>query len=59
VSAELAISGGVLEGALALQNGYAALGRVFPGKDLIDRERERQGALASYLDDALSRGKER
>jgi hypothetical protein len=59
VSAELAISGGVLEGAIALQNGYAALGRVFSGKDLIDRERERQSALASYLDDALSRGKER
>jgi hypothetical protein len=59
LSAELAMSGDLLEAASALQKRYAALGREFPGKDLIDRERERQGALASYLDEALSRGKER
>jgi hypothetical protein len=53
-SADLAVSGELLDAAITLQERYAALGRPFPSGALIDRERERQQALAAYLDDALA-----
>ncbi len=59
LSAELSISGKLLDEAEALQKRYDELGLVFPGREQIDKARARQGALASYIDDELSRGKGR
>lgn len=59
LSAELSMAGKLLDAAEALQKRYAELGLVFPGKEQIDKARARQGALASYIDDELCRGKER
>lgn len=59
LSDELAVSGKLLDAAVSLQERYAALGLVFPGQDVIDKARVRQHALASYIDDALIRGKVR
>ena len=59
LSAELSISGKLLDEAEALQKRYDELGLVFPAKEQIDRARARQGALASYIDDELSRGRGR
>ena len=59
LSAELSISGKLLEAAEAVQKRYDELGWVFPCKDQIARARERQGALASYIGSELSREKGR
>jgi hypothetical protein len=53
-SAELAISGSLLEAAQTLQQRYAELGLEFPGKGLIRDESEREQALATYLDAVLA-----
>ncbi len=59
VSADLSLSGSLLEAAQSLQQRYAELGLEFPGNDLIHEERERERALASYLEALLAREKSR
>ncbi len=59
VSADLSLSGSLLEAAQSLQRRYAELGLEFPGNDLIHEERERERELASYLEALLAREKSR
>jgi hypothetical protein len=58
-SADLAASSDLLDAAVALRKRYAELGLSFPGGDLIDKEHDRQRALAAYLDAVLAHRSER
>ncbi|APR80032.1 Hypothetical protein A7982_05379 [Minicystis rosea] len=55
-SADLAVSSNLLAAAVALQERFAARGLPFPSAELIEKERERQRALAAYIDASLSTG---
>jgi hypothetical protein len=58
-SADLATSGDLLDAVTELQGHYAKLGDPFPGQELVDKERDRQRALAAHVDGALLRRRSR
>jgi hypothetical protein len=58
-SAELAVSGKLLDAVEALERKHPALGPMLRHDGLLAEERERRGKLASYLEALLARGKDR